>query len=184
MSESFNQQFNSYQKEKNRNRENDRIQVQDVFLLFVFKFSNMTLKLFRAMWFLSVLVVLANLLYVYASLPEEVIVQENERLFVNREWLFYILMMSIVLINMLVYLFKLMFQNGEDIRSWFHGLVITINIFIIISMQALSVYNSSEIFNHSIVGIYLTGSLVLVLLWALSWPVYLLLQKFFLKEAI
>lgn len=144
----------------------------------------MTLKLFRAMWFLSVLLVLANLLHVYASLPEQVVVQENERVAVHREWLFYTVMMSIVLINILVYLFKLMFQDGEDIRSWFHGLVITINIFIIISMQALNVYNSAEIFNHSLIGIYVTGSLVLVLLWALSWPVYLLLQKFFLKEAI
>ena len=144
----------------------------------------MTLKLFRAMWFLSVLVVFMNLLHVYASLPEEVVVHERERLSVNREWLFYILLLAIVLINILVYLFKLMFQDGENIRSWFHGLVITINIFIIISMQALNVYNSTEIFNHSIIGIYLTGSLALVLLWAVSWPVYLLLQKFFLKEAI
>ena len=144
----------------------------------------MTLKLFRAMWFLSVLVVLANLLFVYASLPEQVIVQENERVSVNREWLFYILMVSIVLINLLVYFFKLMFHEGEDIRSWFHGLVITINIFLIISMQAPNVYNSAEMFNHSLVGIYITGSLGLVLLWALSWPVYLILQKFLLKEAI
>ena len=144
----------------------------------------MTLKLFRAMWFLSVLVVLANLLFVYASLPEQVIVQENERVSVNREWLFYILMVSIVLINLLVYFFKLMFHEGEDIRSWFHGLVITINIFLIISMQALNVYNSAEMFNHSLVGIYITCSLGLVLLWALSWPVYLILQKFLLKEAI
>lgn len=144
----------------------------------------MTLKLFRAMWFLSVLVVLANLLYVYASLPEQVIVQENERVAVNREWLFYILMVSILLINLLVYFFKLMFQEGEDIRSWFHGLVITINIFLVISMQALNVYNSAEMFNHSLARIYLTASLGLVLLWALSWPVYLLLQKFLMEEAI
>ena len=144
----------------------------------------MALKLFRAMWFLSVLAVLANLLFVYASLPEHVVVHEDERVSINREWLFYILMVSIVLINLLVYLFKLMFQEGEEIRSWFHGLVITINIFLVISMQAVNVYNSAEIFNHSLVGIYLIGSLGLILLWALSWPVYLLLQKFFLKEAI
>jgi hypothetical protein len=144
----------------------------------------MALKLFRAMWFLSVLVVLANLLYVYASLPEQVVVQEHERVAINREWLFYMVMVSIVFVNIMVYLFKLMFQDGEDIRSWFHGLVITINIFLIISMQAVNVYNSAEIFNHSLVGLYLAGSLGLVLLWAVSWPVYLLLQKFFLKEAV
>ena len=58
--------------------------------------------MFRAGWFLSVLVALANLLYVYASLPESVVIQENEKVALSREWLFYILMIAIVLINLLV----------------------------------------------------------------------------------
>jgi hypothetical protein len=144
----------------------------------------MTLKLFRAMWFLSVLVVLANLLYVYASLPESVIVRENDELAINKEWLFYILMVSIVLINALVYLFKMMFVDGEELRAWFHGLIITINIFLITSMQALNVYNSAETFNHERVSLLLAGSLGLVLIWAALWPVYRLFQKLFLKQAV
>jgi uncharacterized membrane protein len=144
----------------------------------------MTLKLFRAMWFLSVLVVLANLLYVYASFPEMVIVQEKGKVSINKEWLFYILMISIVMINALVYLFKMMFHEGEDLRSWFHGLIITINIFLIISMQALNVYNSSEMFDHNRVSFLLTGSLGLILLWAALWPLYLVFQKFFFKQTI
>lgn len=144
----------------------------------------MTLKLFRAAWFLSVLVVLANLLFVYASLPERVIVQEDEPVSVNREWLFYILMVAIVLINVLVYFFKLMYQDAENMRTWFHGLVITINIFLIISMQALNVYNSTEMFDHTRVGFYITGSLGLVILWAALWPLYLFFQKFVLKQAV
>jgi hypothetical protein len=144
----------------------------------------MTLKLFRALWFLSVLFVLANLLYVYASLPEMVIVQEAERVSINKEWLFYMLMVAIVLINALVYLFKMMFQEVENLRSWFHGLVITINIFLIISMQALNVYNSSEVFDHNRVSLLLTGSLGLILLWAALWPVYLFFQKFFFKQVV
>jgi uncharacterized BrkB/YihY/UPF0761 family membrane protein len=145
----------------------------------------MTLKLFRAVWFLSVLVVLANLLYVYASLPELVLVQESDPVSVTREWLFYILMIGIVIINLLVYLFKVIYrEEGENVRSWFHGLIITINLFIIISMQALNVYNSSEMFDHSRVSFFVVGSLVLILLWAALWPLYLLIQKFFLKQAI
>lgn len=144
----------------------------------------MTLKLFRAMWFLSVLVVLANLLYVYASLPEMVTVQENETIEISREWLFYVLMFSIVLINVLVYLLKMMAQDAEDLRSWFHGLIITINIFLIISMQALNVYNSAEVFDHSRVSVLLTGSLALILIWAAIWPLYLIVQKFFIKQAV
>jgi len=145
----------------------------------------MALKLFRALWFLSVLVVLANLLYVYASLPESVVIRETERMEISREWLFYILVGAIVLINLLVYLIKMMYQDGgESLRAWFHGLIITINIFFIISMQALNVYNSSEMFDHSLVSIYLTGSLGLILLWALAWPIYLLAQKVFFKPAV
>jgi hypothetical protein len=144
----------------------------------------MTLKLFRAVWFLSVLVVLVNLLYVYASLPEVVTVQENEAVSVSRELLFYILMVAIVMINVLVYFFKMMYQDSENLRSWFHGLIITINIFLIISMQALNVYNSREMFNHSLVGFYITGSLGLIVLWAVFWPLYLLFQKFVFKQVI
>lgn len=136
------------------------------------------------MWFLSVLVVLANLLYVYASLPEMVTVQENETIEISREWLFYVLMFSIVLINVLVYLLKMMAQDAEDLRSWFHGLIITINIFLIISMQALNVYNSAEVFDHSRVSVLLTGSLALILIWAAIWPLYLIVQKFFIKQAV
>lgn len=145
----------------------------------------MALKLLRAAWFLSVLVVLANLLYVYASLPENVVVQDQEtKLSLSREWVFYIATISILLINVMVYLFKTMFFEQELLRAWFHGLVISMNIFIVIAMQALNVYNSAEVFDHALAGLYLTGSLSLILLVAVSWPVYLLLQKIFLKEAI
>jgi len=144
----------------------------------------MTLKLFRAVWFLSVLVVLANLLYVYASLPELVTIQENGPVSISREWLFYILMAAIILINVLVYFFKMIYPDAENLRSWFHGQVITINIFLVISMQALNVYNSTEIFSHNIVAYYITGSLGLIIVWAAFWPLYLIFQKFVFKEAV
>ena len=145
----------------------------------------MALKLFRALWFLSVLVVLANLLYVYASLPERVIIQEADRVDMSKEWLFYSAIVTIVGINLLVYLFKWLYRGeGEDVRSWFHGQIITINIFIIIALQALNVYNSSEMFDHSRVAFFLTGSLGLILLWAALWPLYLLFQKFSIKQTV
>ena len=144
----------------------------------------MALKLFRAVWFLSVLVVLANLLYVYASWPEFVIVQEDERVAVDKEWMFYISMGGIVLVNALVYLFKMMFAENEDLRAWFHGLMITINLFFIIALHALNVYNSNEAFNHNLASLYLTGSLALILLWAALWPLYLLIQKIFVKQPV
>lgn len=144
----------------------------------------MVLKLLKLVWFLSVLVVLANLLYVYASLPETVIIQEDEYVAIGREGFFYILMTSLVIINALVYLVKSMFLGMESLRAWFHGLIVTINIFFIIAMNALSVYNSSEMFDQGIVIYYVTGSLALIFIWAAIWPLYLIYQKFFFKEAI
>lgn len=142
--------------------------------------------MFKAMWFLSVLVVLANLLYVYASLPETVIIREEgaARVSVSRELLFYILMTAILIVNVMVYLFRKMVLEAENLRAWFHGQVITINIFFIIAMQALNVFNNQEIFDHSRVQFFLSGSLGLILLWAILWPLYLLYQKFFFKQAI
>ncbi len=144
------------------------------------------LKMFRAMWFLSVLVVLANLLFVYASLPEQVIIREEGAgvISLNKELLFYVLMISTVLINVMVYLFRKMFLEGENIRTWFHGLVITINVFLIIAMHAINVYNSSETFEHSRIEFIVSASLGLILLWTALWPLYLLYQKFFLKQAV
>lgn len=140
--------------------------------------------MFRAAWFLSVLVLLANLLYVYASLPEDVIVQEDERISISRESLFYGAMITILAINSLVYIFKTMFEEGENLRSWFHGLVITINIFFIVALHALNVYNNSEMFNHDVVPFYVAGSLALVILWAALWPLYYIVQKFLIKQVV
>ena len=144
----------------------------------------MVLKLSRLVWFVSVLAVLANLLYMYASLPETVVIQEDEYVAIGREWLFYILMISIVVINALIYLVKTMFPHEGSLRAWFHGLIITINIFFIIAMNALNVYNTTDTFDQSLVIYYVTGSLALILIWAAIWPLYLIYQKFFIKQAI
>jgi hypothetical protein len=63
-------------------------------------------------------------------------------------------------------------------------LIIAINIFFIIAMQALNVYNSAEVFDHSRVSVLLTGSLALILIWAAIWPLYLIVQKFLIKQAV
>ena len=144
----------------------------------------MVLKLLKLVWFLSVLVVLANLLYTYASLPQTVVIQEDEYVAIDREWLFYILMISIVVINALVYLMKTMFLREQNLRAWFHGLVITINVFFIIAMNALNVYNTTDTFDQSLVIYYVTGSLALILIWAAIWPLYLIYQKIFVKQAV
>ena len=146
----------------------------------------MALKLFRGMWFLSVLAVFANLMYIYAGLPEEVVIQQEEsgNISMNKEVLFYAFLATIVLVNVLVYLIGKVFQRDEDFRAWFHGLIITINIFFIISFSHLGLSNSAERFDYSRIGFIIYGSVGLIVLWAISWPLYLLYQKIFIKHTV
>jgi hypothetical protein len=146
----------------------------------------MTLKIFRGVWFLSMMAVFANLLYVYASLPETVAVLEAgvEVVTVSREILFYAAMVTIALVNALVYFFSKALAPNEDFRTWLNGLVITLNIFFIIGMSFVSLYNSTEHFDFSRIGFIIYGSVGLVLLWALGWPLFWVGKKLMSKESI
>jgi len=146
----------------------------------------MTLKLFKAVWFLSMLAVMANLLYVYASLPEQVSLMEEgiETYSVGREQLFYTAMAVIAIANVMVYLFSKKVAPKEDFRTWLHGQVITLNIFFIIGMSFISLYNSAEHFDFSRIGFIIYSSVGLVVLWALGWPVYLVGKKFVVKQVV
>lgn len=143
----------------------------------------MTLKLFRAVWFLSMLIVLANLLYVYAGLPEQVSLMEEgiESFSIGKEQVFYSAMTLIALANVMVYLFSRKITPSEDFRTWLHGLVITLNIFFIIGMSFIGLYNSAEKFDFSRIGFIIYSSVGLVGLWATSWPVYLVVKKVLAK---
>jgi hypothetical protein len=146
----------------------------------------MALKLFKAMWFLSAIAVFFNLLYVYAALPADVILQDEEegKVLANREFLFYVLTALLLIINVLVYVIAKLFSSEQDFRSWFHGLIITINIFFILAMNLVQVYNSAEKFDFSRIGFIVYGSVALMVCWAVSWPLFLVYRKFFPKQAI
>lgn len=186
MSEPFYQQFNSDQQEKNRYRQYNRIYVHAAFPLTCIKFKNMGLKIFRVVWFLSVLALLATLLYGYAGWGEELIIQDDatQEVVIGREALFYTLVAAFGMVNLLVYVIGKLAPKELAFRAWFHGLVITINIFSIIAMNLIGVYNSTEHFDFSRIGIIIYGSIALVLAWAIAWPFYLLYQKYFVKQVV
>lgn len=146
----------------------------------------MILKVFKAVWFLSLLGVLANLMYVYASLPEEVTVsgEGDATQVISREALFYSALAFILVLNLLVYLFSKSITPSEEFRSWLHGLVITVNIFFVVGFSFISLYNSSEHYDYERIGPIIYGSVILVVLWAVAWPVYLIGRKIFAKRAI
>lgn len=146
----------------------------------------MALKIFRAVWFLSVLAVLARLLFGYAGWQEELIIQEQagEQTLVGKEFLFYVLVALITIVNVVVYVFGKLFQRQEDLRCWIHALVTSINIFFIVGISLVGLYNSFEKYDYARINFIIYGSVGLIILVSLAWPVYALAQKFFVKQAV
>src|SRR5277367_5192196 len=114
----------------------------------------MILKIFKAVWFLSLLVILAIFLYVYASFPEEIIVHEGETtLKLSRDGLFYLSIASFAFCNVLVFIMsRLHVKSSEEFLCWFYGLIISLNIFFIVSLNFINLYNSSENFDYPRIG--------------------------------
>jgi hypothetical protein len=146
----------------------------------------MGVKIFKAVWFLSMLVVLANLLYVYAGLPAEVVVQDEggSLISIGRDGFFYASAALVGLINALVFAIANVFRKDPDFRSWFYGLVICLNFFFVITFNFISVYNSGDKFDYSKIEFLIFGSIALFTGWALGWPVYSLLRKRFTKSSL
>ena len=139
----------------------------------------MALRLLRAVWFLSMVAALGALLYVYAGLPQEVVVQheENANVSITNEVFFYVVMVFMAITNVTVYIIAKVFNRQEDLRIWFFGLITTLNIFFIIGMNFISLYNSSEKFEYSRIAFVIYGSVGLIVIWAASWPVYLVFKR-------
>lgn len=135
----------------------------------------MALKIFKAVWFLSLLAVLANLLYIYAGIPSEQVVIREEGVvntMITRETFFYLALLSLTVVNVTVYLVSKAIPGDLDTRAWFHGLVTTLNIFFIVAFSLIGVVNSGEKFDYSRIGFTIYGSVILFIGWAISWPIY------------
>ncbi|MFN3840254.1 MAG: hypothetical protein ACK4RF_06060 [Cyclobacteriaceae bacterium] len=146
----------------------------------------MILKIFKALWFLSMLAVLANLLYVYAGWPEEVAVYEDQLdiFYISREALFYGTMLALGVINLLVYMFPGALIPNENFRVWVHALVMSLNIFFLISISFVGLYNSSEKFDFGRIGWIIYSSIVLLILTMVSWPLVWIFRKILSKPVV
>lgn len=139
----------------------------------------MVLKLFKAVWFLSMLVTLAILLFNYAGLPETVVVQEegSSAFRVSRDVYFYSMTALIALVNMMVFPIGKVFVRNTDFRTWFYGLVIALNFFFIVSMNFVGVFNSGEKFDYGQIRYIVYFSVGLFIAWTVSWPIYLIYRR-------
>ena len=149
------------------------------------KVKHMVLKIFKAVWFLSLMAWMALFLYVYASLPQEVLVRESEnKVFLSREAVFYLLLAAIVVVNGLVFIVSRLFNGRESFLTWFYGLIICFNFFFVIVMNVINLINSGEKFHYVRIGYVIYGSVALFVFWAAGWPLYSFFRKFWSKEAV
>ena len=146
----------------------------------------MVLKISRGIWFFSVLGVLDALMVVYAALPLEVAVQQTDTGFItlSKEAVFYIALALSAIINSLVFVIGAFFPNEKPFRTWFNGLIITLNTFTIIALFTLNAVNTTEKFDFSRITFLIYGSLILVILWCAIWPLWSLYRKFFPKDLV
>lgn len=133
----------------------------------------MIARIFRAVWFLSLLAATATLLYQYASLPPSVVIlsDNGEDLSVSNDTLFYLMTALLCVVNVLVFPFSY-YQKNDAFRSWFFGLIITVNIFLIIGFSFISLFNSGEKYDFARLQPVIIGSIVLVISWSVAWPLY------------
>lgn len=144
----------------------------------------MALKILKVIWVFSLLGTMASFMYVYAGLPENVVVNENpQTLALSKEAFFYVALAVIALANALVFGVSRIFSDKEmGFKAWFYGLIACANLFFVIGLSFISLYNSNEKYDFARLGTIIYGSVVLMLLWAISWPVYRLVQKVLVKQ--
>ncbi len=144
----------------------------------------MIVKIFKGVWFLSLLATLAIFMYVYASLPESILVWEGEvSQSISRDGLFYSIVALLAIFNTLIFIISRLYSDkNEYFRAWFFGLVTFFNLFLVVALQFLNLYNSQERFDYESIGSIIYGSISLVVLWSSLWPSYYLLQRITRKD--
>jgi hypothetical protein len=140
----------------------------------------MILKIFRVVWFFSLMVTTGVLLYVYASLPEIVEMGEGgERFTIPRESYFYVMLALMAVFNLLVFVLRRLYSVEEpwNIVAWFYGVVILLNLFFLVTLSFTSLINSGERFDYPRIGVIIYGTIALLSAWSLVWPAYVAMRR-------
>jgi hypothetical protein len=144
----------------------------------------MGLKIFKVIWFFSLLTLLGVFMYVYASLPDPVAVGEGSKI-ISKEGLFYMLLAVLALANASVFaISRLLPEKDHDFKAWYYGLVVCANLFFVVGLAFISLFNSTEKFDYPRIGFIIYGSLILLIGWSISWPIFRFAQRIYNKQTI
>jgi hypothetical protein len=146
----------------------------------------MGLKIFKVFWFFSMAAVLGIFMYVYASLPDPIVFSESPKVIsLSKETLFYMALAMIAFTNASVFaVTRILPESDQDFKAWFYGLVACANVFFIVGLSFISLYNSTEKFDYERIGFIIYGTLILLAGWSISWPIFKTAQRFLSKPAV
>lgn len=138
----------------------------------------MIVKIFRAVWFFSLLLLLALFFYSYAGWPDPLALDDSlSPATVSKDGLFYSVLACIGFTSVLAFVAGRWKHSSPQFRSWFFGLISCFHLFAAMAINFISIFNSSEKFDFARLAVVIYGSLILMLAWAASWPVVYLLGK-------
>lgn len=144
--------------------------------------NGMVGRFIKAFWFFSLLTSLANLLYVYAGLSQQVIYgADTESWFTDKETFFYMALAILVVYNFSFYaLSKNMKYRNEALNTllinWQLSFTVVLNGFYIVGLNFVFLLNSGEKFNYDSFGYLIFVALGLIVIWLLALPVLVVRQ--------
>ena len=146
----------------------------------------MVIKIVKGVWFMSLLVTVAIFMYVYASLPDRILLGGDESYpSISRNGLFYSMLALLAIFNSLVFAISRLFLDRHELfLSWFYGLVIFLNLFLVVVMQFTNLLNSHEKYDYDEIGYIIYGSIALLVFWSTLWPLFWFIQKIRNKETV
>jgi hypothetical protein len=140
----------------------------------------MVTKIFKVIWFFSLLATSGVLLYVYASLPEVVsLVDGVNPASIQREYFFYGVLILLAVFNLFVFILRKLYPIADEwnVVAWFYGLAVFLNLFLLVSLSFTSLINSGEKFDYPRIGVIIYGSVFLLAAWSISWPISLVFRR-------
>ena len=143
-------------------------------------------KVIKTFWGVSLLATLACLLFVYASLPDQVGYESDQVgqpvAFVTRDTFFYIMLSILAVANVLFYglvhYANSRFRGGllVTLQSWSFSFATVLNAFFAVAMLFINTFNSGEKFNYQNLGYLIYITLGLIMIWLLSLP-FIVIKK-------
>jgi hypothetical protein len=136
----------------------------------------MIIKVFKVVWFVSLLVMTGVFIYCYASWPQEVTLGDEQGTSIDRGILFYACLGLSAVFNSLAF-FIVRMNFSKAFATWFYGLLISFHAFLVSGFIFITILNSLEKYDYSRFGPTLYGSMILLIVWIVCWPVYYVFNK-------